>query len=312
MKIVLLDTATLGDVSFEDYLSNCGQLTGYDETSPEQAAERIRDADIVITNKVAIGVKELEQASSLKLICIAATGMDHVDVAAAEERGIAVKNVKGYSTPSVAQHTFAMLFYLISSLPYYDNYVKSGKYAEESIFTHHGKPFNELGSSVMGIIGMGAIGQQVAQIATVFGAEVIYHSTSGKNTDQPYEQVDLDTLCQKSDIISVHAPLNKQTRNLMTAETFRKMKRTAVLLNTGRGGIINEEDLAVALDDEEIARAGIDVFEKEPISENHPLLNIKKKDHLLLTPHIAWAGRQSRQRLMEGIRRNILDFLSDQ
>lgn len=312
MEIVLLDTATLGDVLVEKCLKDCGTITTYDHTSPEQTVERIGNARIIITNKVAIGTKELEQAPSLELICIAATGMDHVDVAAAEKKGIAVKNVKGYSTSSVAQHTYAMMFYLLGSLPYYDDYVKSGKYANESIFTHHGKPFSELSSCTIGIIGMGAIGRQVAAIATVFGARVIYHSTSGKNTDQPYELVDLDTLCEQSDVISIHAPLNAQTRNLITAETFHKMKRTVVLLNTGRGGIINEKDLAEALDKELIGAAGIDVLEKEPIEADHPLLKVKNKERLLLTPHIAWAGRQSRERLMEGVRNNILEFIRHQ
>nr|WP_297889231.1 NAD(P)-dependent oxidoreductase [Sulfurihydrogenibium sp.] len=222
---------------------------------------------------------------------------------------MAVTNVAGYSTNSVVQHTFGMLFYLLEHLRYYDEYVKSGGYAKSPIFTHIGKPFWEIYGKTWGIIGLGTIGKKVAQIAESFGCDVIYYSTSGKNTAQKYPHKALDELLSISDIVSIHAPLNEYTKNLITYEKLKLMKKTAILLNLGRGGIVNEEDLAKALDEGLIAAAGLDVLEKEPMNLDNPLLQIKNKDRLLITPHIAWTSIEARQTLVKEIYLNIDAFI---
>ncbi len=202
-----------------------------------------------------------------------------------------------------------MLFYLLEHLRYYDEYVKSGGYAKSPIFTHIGKPFWEIYGKTWGIIGLGTIGKKVAQIAESFGCDVIYYSTSGKNTAQKYPHKALDELLSISDIVSIHAPLNEYTKNLITYEKLKLMKKTAILLNLGRGGIVNEEDLAKALDEGLIAAAGLDVLEKEPMNLDNPLLQIKNKDRLLITPHIAWTSIEARQTLVKEIYLNIDAFI---
>lgn len=309
-KICILDSKTLGkdiDLSiFEEF----GAFTVYETTAPHEVTERIAEQDIIITNKVQLHSQNLSAAKNLKLICITATGTNNVDLNYTREQGIAVTNVAGYSTNSVAQHTFAMALYLMEHLPYYDHYVKSGDYCKSNIFTHLDKPFHELEGKTWGIIGLGAIGQRVAQLAEAFGCNVSYYSTSGKNTHPNYKRVDLDTLLSHSDIVSIHAPLNENTRNLITYDKLSKMKESAILLNLGRGSIVNEEDLARALDDHLIAGAALDVLEHEPMEENNPLLKIKNKDKLLITPHIAWASTEARYRLINEVAENIRAFLN--
>ncbi|MEN7550304.1 D-2-hydroxyacid dehydrogenase [Rapidithrix thailandica] len=304
-KLVLLDASTLGEVPNLTKLQQFGHLDAYPVTLPHQTAERIKDADIVLTNKVKLDKTLLPQAPQLKLICIMATGMNNVDLEAAEQLGISVKNVAGYSTHSVAQHTFALLLYLLNQTGYYHEYVTSGKYSQQHIFTHLGKAFWQLQGKTFGILGLGNIGSQVAQIAQAFGCEVIYHSTSGKNTQQPYRQVDLETFLDESDIISVHCPLNEKTHNLLNYTQIQKMKPSSILINTSRGGIIHEAALAKALDDHLIAAAAIDVFEKEPLEPSHPYLNIKNKEKLVLTPHMAWGSIESRTELVDLTVQNI-------
>lgn len=311
MNIVFLDRSTVGDVTNLDSLERYGEVTFYETTTADETSARIEKAEIVITNKVIIDRKAMDAAPGLTLICIAATGMNNVDLEHAEKKGIDVRNVSGYSTTSVTQSTFAMVLGLINSINYYDNYVKSGGYAGSPIFTHHGRTFRELKGMVYGIIGMGAIGQSVARIAESFGCKVIYYSTTGENTDQPYEQVSMDILLETSDIISIHAPLNENTRNLMDLEKIRLMKKDSVLINAGRGNIVNEKDLAYALDHDLIAGAGLDVFSSEPIDRDNPLLKIKNQDKLILTPHIAWASREARELLIQKICGNIESFIQE-
>ncbi len=310
MKIVVLDAKTLGDDVNLDILSGFGDLIVYPTTSPAQIGERIYDADIIITNKVVIDKKVIDNAPNLKLICVAATGTNNVDIRYAKEKGIAITNVAGYSTESVVQHTFAMLFYLLEHLRYYDDYVKSGKYAESPIFTHLGKPFWEIHGKRWGIIGLGTIGRRVAQVSKSFGCEVVYYSTSGIKRKEDFPEVSLEELLKSSDIVSIHAPLNEKTKNLITYEQIKIMKPNAILLNLGRGGIVNETDLARALDENLIAAAGLDVLEKEPISPDNPLLKIKNPEKLLITPHIAWTSIEARKRLVEEIAKNIEAFLN--
>ena len=309
MKIVFLDSKTVGDLPNLENLKSLGEVTLYSVTSPEQTADRIRDAEIIITNKVVINRELIEQTPSLKLICIAATGMNNVDLEAAEENGIEVKNVSGYASDSVAQVTFAMILHLEQNLHFYDHYVKSGQYSKSGIFTNHDRPFRQLKGKCIGIIGLGSIGQTVAAIAEAFGMEVIYYSTSGKNDEQQYRRVELGELLETSDIISIHAPLNDNTRGLIGWRELKQMKKSALLINTGRGGIINEEDLARAIEQNLISGAALDVFEQEPIERDNPLLKLEDSRNLVMVPHIAWASIEARTELLEGVIKNIKEFI---
>ncbi|WP_457626534.1 D-2-hydroxyacid dehydrogenase [Persephonella sp.] len=310
MKVVILDAKTLGDDIDLSIFEQFGDLEVYPTTTPAQLYERIEDADIIITNKVVIDKDVINAARNLKLICVAATGYNNVDVAYAKEKGIAVTNVAGYSTESVVQTTFGMLFYLLMHLRYYDDYVKSGRYAYSDTFTHLGRPFWEINGKRWGIIGLGTIGRRVAQIAESFGCDVIYYSTSGIEREEKYPRYPLEELLRTSDIVSIHAPLNEKTKNLITIKELGMMKDTAILLNLGRGGIVNEKDLAIALDSDLIGGAGLDVLEKEPIDPDNPLLKIKNKEKLLITPHIAWTSIEARKRLVNEIVENIRAFIN--
>jgi lactate dehydrogenase-like 2-hydroxyacid dehydrogenase len=308
LKIVFLDAKTVGEVQNFRVLEKQGKLMIYETTPPEMVIERSIDDDVIITNKVIIDRPIIDSLPKLKLICVSGTGTNNVDVSYAQKKGIPVKNVAGYSTESVTQLTFAMLLYLINRPFYYDAYIKSGAYSKSDTFSHFEKPFWELNGKVMGIIGLGTIGRRVAQIAQSFGMEVIFFSTTGRNNNINYKRFDLDTLLSTSDVVSIHAPLNDQTRGLINYEKIKLMRSCSILLNTGRGGIIIEEDLARALSEDLIGAAGIDVFEIEPINPDNPLLKITDKEKLLITPHIGWASAESRQRLIENLAKNIEDF----
>jgi glycerate dehydrogenase len=308
MTIVLLDAKTLGDDLDLSALEAFGTFTRYDKTSQEETLERIIDADIVITNKVVLSANILAQTKKLKFICIAATGTNNVDLEAAKFQGIEVKNVKGYSTKSVVQHTFAMTLYLLEKMAYYDAFVKDERWTESELFTNVSQPFYEISGKQWGIIGMGTIGQEVAKIATAFGAEVSYYSTSGENLNRAYPHQSLEFILKDCDIISIHAPLNDKTYDLINEINLPYIKEKAILLNLGRGGIINETDLAFELDRREIY-AGLDVLEIEPITLNNRLNEVKHKERLLITPHIAWTSIEARKKLLEGIVKNIQIFL---
>lgn len=308
MKIVFLDAKTIGediDLSGFDAL---GEVVKYGFSTEQEARERSKDADVLILNKVQVNEQTIGEADHLKLVCVTATGTNNLDKEYLDKRGIAWRNVAGYSTESVAQHTFAMLFYLLEKLPYYDNYVKSEKYVNDVSFTHFAKTFHELSGMTYGIIGLGNIGRRVADIAKAFGCRVIYYSTSGRNSQPGYERVSFDELLEQSDIVSIHAPLDENTLGLMNKEAFAKMKKSAILLNVGRGPIINEADLAEALNNKTIAAAGLDVLSVEPMQEDNPLRGIKDSERLLITPHIAWAGVEARNRLMGIILGQIKEF----
>ncbi|WP_291649985.1 D-2-hydroxyacid dehydrogenase [Clostridium sp.] len=306
-KIVILDGKTLGELDF-DKLREFGELAYYDTTKPEEVVERIKDANIVLTNKVVLNENNLKEAKNLELICETATGFNNIDIVYAKKNNIAVTNVAGYSTNTVAQHTFATVLSLYDKLSYYDNYVKSGDYAKSGLFTNVSKPFYELEGKTWGIIGFGAIGKRVAKIAEVFGVNVIYYSTSGKNSNSEYKRVSFEELLDKSDIVSIHAPLNKDTQGLINYEALKNMKKSSILVNMGRGPIVVEADLAKALDEELIAGAALDVFEVEPIKEDNPLISIRNKENLVVTPHIAWASVEARVRLFEEVINNIKAF----
>lgn len=310
MKIVFLDASTLGDDIDYSQFEQLGEVVRYPFTSSEEAPARVTDADVLVVNKVLVNRQTIADAKNLKLVCVTATGTNNLDKDYLAERGIEWRNVAGYSTESVAQHTFAMLFYLMENLRYYDDYVKSGSYINDRIFTHFSRTFHELNGMTWGILGLGAIGRRVADIAGLFGARVIYYSASGAPAQEGYHQVDLDTLLTESDILSIHAPLNEYTEGLMGKNAFCKMKSDAILLNLGRGPIINEADLADALNAGQIKAAGLDVLSVEPMAKDSPLLNVKDKDRLFITPHIAWATIEARQRLMKIIAGQIEEFMA--
>lgn len=307
MKIVILDRKTLGydvDVSI---FNKFGEVISYDTTKEDETEQRVKDADIILTNKVYVGENELKN-SKVKLICITATGMNNVDLEYAKKADISVKNVAGYSTSSVVQLAFSMIFYFVQKLNYYKEYVDNQNWQKSDTFTHIDEPFFELDNKRVGIIGLGEIGRNLAKKAEAFDCEVVYYSTSGSNNNSEYKSVSLEELLKTSDIISIHAPLNDKTKNLLSYKELNLIKDGAILLNLGRGGIINEADLAKILDEKNIL-CGLDVVEKEPILENNPLLKVKNKQRLILTPHIAWASVEARKRLVNLVAKNIEDFL---
>ncbi|WP_345980031.1 D-2-hydroxyacid dehydrogenase [Sulfurimonas sp. HSL3-2] len=303
MNIVLLDAVTFGDTDLRGF-DDLGAVIVYQTTKPEELDERIANADVIVTNKVVITAEAMQKAKKLNLICIAATGMNNVDLEAAKKCGIEVRNVAGYSTNSVVQHTFSMLFYLVGHSRYYDEAVKSGSWSKSGVFTDVSHPFFEISGKKWGVIGLGTIGRKVAVLAKAFGADVSYFSTSGRNLDSEFNSVTLDELLEESDIITIHAPLNNATLNLLNHRTMSKCKDGVVILNLGRGGIINEADAAMLLDEKDIY-FGLDVLHHEPIPQNHPLLQVENKDRLYITPHIAWTSKEARDTLIASVVENI-------
>ena len=309
MKIVFLDRKTIGEDIDLSAFERFGEVVIYDYSSSDEVPQRVKDADIIVLNKVLVNESTIATAERLKLVCVTATGTNNLDKDYLASRGIQWRNVAGYSTEAVAQHTFAMFFYLFEHLSYYDEYVKSETYVGDRTFTHFERHFNEISGKTWGIIGLGAIGSRVAEIAKCFGANVIYYSTSGRNHSDIYKEVDFDTLLSTSDIISIHAPLDDNTLHLIDKAALSKMKNSAILINVGRGPIIVEKDLADALESGQIAAAGLDVLDVEPMSKDNPLVNIKDSTKLIITPHIAWAAVEARQRLMKIIEGQIEEFL---
>ena len=308
MKIVFLDVKTIGEDIDLSYFDALGEVVKYSFSTPEESLERTKDADVVVLNKVEINERTIGKAENLKLVCVTATGTNNLDKEYLAKKGIAWRNVAGYSTESVAQHTFALLFYLLEKLRYYDEYVKTEKYIGDVSFTHFANAFHEISGMTWGIVGLGNIGRRVADIAKCFGCKVIYYSTSGKNNNSDYERVSFEELLRKSDIVSVHAPLDENTRNLFDKNAFAQMKESAIFINVGRGPIVIEQDLVDALNEGQIAAAGLDVLSVEPMIEQNPLRTIKDSNRLIITPHIAWASVEARTRLMRIINEQIKEF----
>lgn len=308
MKIVILERNSIGkDINLSCF-DGLGEIVAYENTTTEQIADRVEDADIVVINKCPMNASTLYKAKKLKLIATLATGYDVIDISYCEEHGIRAANVKGYSTASVAQHTFALALALAGKLAYYSNHVKSGSYMKESFFCHIEEPFYELSGKTWGIAGMGNIGKQVAKIAEAFGCKVIYYSTTGQNNVEGYTRCTIQELCAQSDIISVHCPLTEATRGMVNKQFLKEMKKEAILINVARGPVVVEEDLKWALQNKEIAAAGLDVLSLEPIREDNPLCEILDMENLIITPHMAWASREARQRLVEEVALNIKAF----
>ena len=309
MKIVILERNSVGtDVSIDE-LGKYGDLTVYANTVAEEAAERVKDAEIIVANKVPLNESTLKDAKDVKLICEFATGYDNVDIAYCAQRGIKVANVVNYSTDAVAQHTFALCLYVLEKLKHYDNYVKSGEYAAQSRFSNFDIPFTELAGKTWGIIGMGNIGRKVAEIAKAFGCRVIFYSVTGKSSCTEYERVDFDTLLAESDFLSLHCPLSDITRNLINIDALKKMKKTAILINVARGPVVNDGDLYTALTEGYIAGAGLDVTSTEPMKNSNPLSKFMDSNRLIITPHLAWASIEARTRCVLETGKNIEAFL---
>ena len=309
MKISILERDSLGlDVDMSE-IEKLGEVSVYGATTVENAGEHIGDADIIIANKLPLNENTLKDAVNLKFVAQTATGTNNVDFHYTNANGISVANVPSYSTDSVAQHTFAMLFYLVEKLRYFDDYVKNGTYSKSNCFSCVDMIYPEIAGKTWGIIGMGAIGRKVAQIATAFGCRVICYSASGKTYETPYEQVSFDALLSEADILTVHAPLNEYTRGMMNYEAFSKMKRSAYFINVGRGPIVVEEDLVKTLEEGLIRAAGLDVLCVEPLPITSPLLKIQDSQKLLITPHTAWATSEARQRCVDEVTENIKAFL---
>lgn len=308
MKLVFLEADNHGEDMKFDRFFELGEVVIYGQTPDELIEERIADADAILVNKLPMNESTLKNAQNLKYIGVTATGTNNIDFEYTNKRNICVTNVAGYSTDAVAQHTFAMTLYLLEHLRYYDNYVKSGDYMKSESFCHIGRRFHELAGKTWGIVGLGAIGKRVAQIAEVFGCRVIYCSPSGRNRNEDYKQVDFETLLGESDIVSVHTPLSEKTYHLMDYDAFCKMKKTAVFINVARGPIVDEKGLWRALSEEKIAAAGLDVLEQEPMSGENPLRKLHDNDRLLITPHIAWAPVETRKRLLDEVWMNLDAF----
>ena len=304
MKIVFLDAATMGDVSFEPF-ERLGDFIAYPGSTVQEARERVRDADVLMINKILVDKDLIDAAPALKLICISATGVNNIDVDYATSKGIPVRNVAGYSTDSVAQSTFMHILSLIGGAPYFDRSVKSGSYSRSGMFTDPNWNWWELAGKTIGIIGLGNIGKKVARIAEAFGMKVCYYSTSGTGHCKDYPCLSLDELLRQADVVSVHAPLNERTQSLLGAREFSLMKPTAYVVNMGRGAIIVEKDLADAVDNGVIAGAGLDVFVQEPIPENHPYLTMRHPERMRLAPHVAWASVEARTRLVGMMAENV-------
>lgn len=309
-KIVFLDEYSIAGRGLEKITSQ-GEYIAYENTAKEQVVERLKGADIAITNKVVIDGNVMRQLPDLKLICVAATGMNNVDLETAKELGIEVKNAVGYSTTSVAETTLASALALARNIVYFDEYFHDGRYSKADRAFCYDRFTFELRGKKWGIIGMGNIGREVARLASAFGCEVRYFSTSGVKREEQYPAMELNELLEWSDIVSVHSPLNERTRGLVGRNELQKMKPTSIIINVARGGIIDEAALAEALDNGWVAAAALDVFSVEPLRES-ALYHIKDKYRLLASPHNAWSAAEAIDRLIDCVAENIRTWLAKQ
>lgn len=309
-KIVFLDEYSIAGRSL-DKITSQGEYIAYENTAKEQVVERLKGVQIAITNKVVIDGDAMRQLPDLKLICVAATGMNNVDLETAKELGIEVKNAVGYSTTSVAETTLASALALARNIVYFDEYFHDGRYSKADRAFCYDRFTFELRGKKWGIIGMGNIGREVARLATAFGCEVRYFSTSGVKREEAYPAMELNELLEWSDIVSVHSPLNERTRGLVGRDELQKMKPTSIIINVARGGIIDEAALAEALNSGWVAAVALDVFSVEPLRES-PLYDIKDKYRLLASPHNAWSAAEAIDRLIDCVAENIRTWLAKQ
>ncbi len=306
MKIVILDRASMGDDLPLCVLDNLGEVIVYDSSTPDEVKLRISDADVVILNKIKLTAELMKPAQRLKLVCVFATGYDNIDITYARKRGIGVCNVPGYSTDSVVLYTISTVLALISRLPEYNSFVRSGEYSESSVPNRLTPVYHEVNGMVWGIIGYGNIGRAVAKVAEAMGAKVIVYK---RNPVNDAECVDIDTLCRESDIITLHCPLNEGSRCLIDERRLSLMKPDVVLVNEARGAVVDERAVADAILEGKLKSFGSDVFTTEPFGTNHPFYKIKDLPGVILTPHCAWGAYESRVRCINIIADNISAFV---
>ena len=307
MKIAVLDKSTLGEDIDLSPIYALGDVAEYETTAPEMVAERINDSDVVIINKIKLNESNLSKADKLKIICVAATGYDNIDTRYCQEKGIAVCNVPGYSTDSVAQVTLSMALSLVTHLKEYESFVNSGEYSKSGIANKLTPVYHELSSLTWGVVGGGGIGMKVAEIADTFGCRVMI---CRRKQEGRFPVVDIDTLCKECDIISLHIPLSEETRNLINAERILSMKKNAIIINTARGAIADENALAKAIKNGTIGGLGVDVYSVEPFGESHPYNEILGLDNVCFTPHMAWGSFEARNRCVRKMAENIESFFN--
>lgn len=308
MKIVFLDEYSVCGRDLSS-IKRWGDYMGYETTSPEEVLEKSKDAEIIISNKVVLNAETIASLPHLRLICVAATGMNNIDLNAAAEHGVEVRNAVGYSTYAVAETTLSSALALLREVTYYDNYFKSGAYSSSERIFNFDRPTAQLRGKRWGIIGMGNIGREVARLAEAFGCEVSYYSTSGVERKEAYPSLELEELLRSSDVVSIHCPLNERTRSLIGAEQLAEMKPSAILINVARGGIVDEAALAEALNEKRLRGAALDVFTSEPLRES-PLYTLKDPYRLLASPHNAWSPVEAIDRLIGCIEQNIADYVA--
>jgi len=309
MKTVILDSATLGDDLQVSTFFNIGELVEYKTTPPEEVINRISDCDVVVLNKVKLGEEQISAAKNLKLIAVTATGYDNVSIDSCKKHNVALCNVSGYSTDSVAQTTVASALYLSMHLPYFDNFVKDGSYTKSGVQNRLSPVFYEFRNKTWGIVGYGNIGKQVAAVAEAMGCKILAYARTNKSG---VECVDIDTLCEQSDIISIHLPLSAETKELINADKLAKMKKNVILVNAARGAVTDESAIADAIESGKIGAFATDVYSVEPIQENSPLTRLYNKDNVLFTPHLGWGAYEARIRCIEEVVKNIDAFFKNE
>jgi glycerate dehydrogenase len=306
MIIKVRDKASLGEDTPLEALYDIGEVDVFDKTTPDELVSRCSDADVIVLNKIKITGEVIRSSPKLKLICVFATGYDNIDIATARECGVAVCNVPGYSTDSVALFTMATVLSLCANLSEYNEYVKSGNYTKSGVPNKLTPVYHEIRGKTWGIVGYGNIGRAVGKIAEAMGARVIVNK---RTLDPDCECVDIDTLCRESDIITLHCPLNNETREIINKDRIALMKSNVILVNEARGAVVNESDVTEAIESGRIAAFGCDVYSVEPFRENHPYQRIKSNKNVLLTPHAAWGAYEARARCIDIIAKNIKSFI---
>ena len=306
MKIVFLDALTLGEDIDLSCFSRLGETVIYPTTPTEAVAERVADCNVIVTNKMKLGAHNLEAAKNLELICVTATGFDNIDIGYAKDRGIAVCNVVGYSTDSVAQLTVACVLTLYNSLFEYRRYVSDGRYTESGVANVLTPVYHELAGKTWGIVGFGNIGKKVGVIAEALGCKLIVNK---RESIAGYECVDIDELCERSDIITIHTPLNDQTHKLINKDRIDKMKQGVFLVNMARGAVTDEEAVANAIKSGKLSGFASDVYSTEPFGREHPFYAVKDMPNVCLTPHMAWGAFEARERLRDEVMTNIESYL---
>jgi glycerate dehydrogenase len=305
MKVVFLDRDTIGPGIIMRRPDFEHEWAEYGRTAPDQVVERLRGARIAITNKVRIGRRTLAELPELRMIAVAATGVDVIDLEACRERRIVVSNVRGYATNTVPEHTFALILALMRNLPQYRAEVLDLRWQREGQFTFFNRPIRDLAGATLGVIGCGSIGQSVGRIGLAFEMRVLFHDRYVERPPEGTELVELEPLLRRADVVTCHCPLTPETKGMIGREQLRLMKPQAILVNTARGGIVDEEALADAIEADGIGGAAIDVFEQEPPDAEHRLMQLAERHHVIVTPHIAWAG----QAAMQGLCDQVIDAI---